>query len=899
MSKLVVRFALRVRLDCARDVPVNDGVAVAVEWKRGKHHGVAGSVVTHGGRASWETVAASSSEFTLPCTLYLLTKKQAFEDKELELTLCRLPGMRKLGVVRLPLHTLATAMGDALETTTKRADALDGRAGVLEYTVSLKRLVDPRDTSRAAVASPAPAPSPRVGTALAPQPLSPTSASGVSPVSPSTVAFELTMSADNADEYAAFQLQQQQQQQHQQVQQPPAVSLVPPVPIAPVPTTQRRSPRSGTAGGTSMDELPSAKSPRQQRATPPDDALATRESYASAGGMPSAQQVRGHQRRPSNSRAPNLDDLGKSDSGALTNASPGRPKKGILGGAGHRRGKSHAVTPEELKGLQVPTDLHPMQNTSSSNLASAAAAAARKSAAHGVKLFSKRDGKRSSQGAALAALLPQASGASSTSASPATPHSNPGAAASALSYLITGDSDDDDSNDDSHALRGSQRGVDAWLSSEHAGVLASPRRVASRNSLRSSDVGDGSESGTSLFASSTPSMGHPMSDGDTDDVALQERIARRTRDETFVFSNFVAFCEPVYSAELSVSAYVLFRCLVEWDSFSVDEGRRFREQLLEGFEKLSKSVNDQPRAMYWLSTAVSLLYLLRTQHKPIPRSEVAKSNAMVVFQERVRGLASVFFARVAALALGELRPLLAPVLLEQNSLEHLSAPGPSSPPHAPAHRAGRGPPRPTVAQVLTQLEDLRKALASARVVTSVVSQLFARLAHGIAAATLNALLGGDPRLCTFSNGLQMKKPVSELRGWFQRYQFEAAAKNLAPLDEIVNVLCMNKSVLAEADVRAEVCPSLSAAQLSQLLVQYTPDDFDSEPVPPAILRAVSGDLRQPFAYRAAEEPVGVLSLDLTEASYTLANIVLPEAVTEQPGLAFLATPSSRSLEETW
>ncbi len=110
---------------------------------------------------------------------------------------------------------------------------------------------------------------------------------------------------------------------------------------------------------------------------------------------------------------------------------------------------------------------------------------------------------------------------------------------------------------------------------------------------------------------------------------------------------------------------------------------------------------DQPRAIYWLSTLVSLMYLLRNRLKPIPRSEVAKSNTLVVFQgvchmgtsrcvsvaharvvERLRGLTSVFFSRVATLALADIKPLLVAAILEQNSLEDL-APGPSSPKNGP------------------------------------------------------------------------------------------------------------------------------------------------------------------------------------------------------------------------
>ncbi len=43
MSKVVVRFAIRIRLQSVSDVPaavLPDGTPVVVEWKRGKHHGL-------------------------------------------------------------------------------------------------------------------------------------------------------------------------------------------------------------------------------------------------------------------------------------------------------------------------------------------------------------------------------------------------------------------------------------------------------------------------------------------------------------------------------------------------------------------------------------------------------------------------------------------------------------------------------------------------------------------------------------------------------------------------------------------------------------------------------------------------------------------------------------------
>ena len=573
-------------------------------------------------------------------------------------------------------------------------------------------------------------------------------------------------------------------------------------------------------------------------------------------------------------------------SGALGTSSGKTSKKSILGGAGHRRGKSHAVTPEELRGLHSGMDLRQSPLVSPapiSSSSSVSAQAPRKSNA--AKLGSKLGFKRSDRG----------SGSISQTFAPYSPRlqqeggggGGDPARRPTSDFLIAGEpSSSPSSSSDFEDEPVPLPSLSLMRSSGPAAPLPSAAAALSGLSQTS--------------GSPTPPLpgGHASPEHREEIQYYQRQLADqgRRKDQALVLQHFVAFCQPAYARETSVSACVLFRCLVEWDCFAND-GKEFREQLLESFEQLSKNMMSLPLQLYWLSTLVSLLFLLRHKLKPIPRSDVPRTNALAVFQERLRGLATALAARAAMLVGAELRPLIAPALLEHALLEDSA--GPSAPKHKPQPHQPPQPARPTVATVLSVLEGLRVALEVARVVGSVASQVMARVAHLLAASAVNTFLDNNPRLCTFSNGLQMRKPILELRGWMTRHHFEAAAGHLAPLEEIVNVLCMNKSALVEPEVRKEVCPHLSAAQLGQLLLLYTPDSFDSEPIHPAVLAALCGDNVQDF--KVDVELRAPLALELTEGSYEWSKFELPKAITDQPSLTFLSRPfaEDNAMSDAW
>ncbi len=63
-------------------------------------------------------------------------------------------------------------------------------------------------------------------------------------------------------------------------------------------------------------------------------------------------------------------------------------------------------------------------------------------------------------------------------------------------------------------------------------------------------------------------------------------------------------------------------------------------------------------------------------------------------------------------------------------------------------------------------------------------------------------------------------------------RFVSSSDNLESIRQSADVLVVNKAKLLEGNVRREVCPSLTHPQLYQLLMSYTPDEFDPEPVDP-------------------------------------------------------------------
>ncbi len=927
MSKQVVRFSVRVCVEEASGVGGCEGVVV--EWKRGKHHGCSASAAVRGSAARW----SEPDELLFPCTMYFLPKKRQFEEKSLSLVLVRSATTTTssssssrvvLGHTRVALETLAADTSDTAAKSFRRRDTLEGGAAggavVLEYTVTLRRLVDPRDKGAAVAAASAVA-------------VSSSASSSPAPVRSTARAAPL------AEEQAAKQsLAESPLQSIDSAAVAPRIALSPEF-VAP-------SSASAPRKGLTLQLVPSSLN-NDFGAPPPALAPSSAASsggsvstkldkdfgYASSGGIPLSARSHhertgsvtpspltpslmgnssGHSRGGGSAvhhRSPALGGAASSSSSSssATNetASPGllqrssefdvsglttstgsgggssKPsKKSLLGGAGHRRGKSHAVTPDELRGLAAGGDIRQQPQFAMGSVNSSGASRKSNAAKVASKLGFSTKARSDSRGSLSSASTPLSPRGFDSDISRRSNSNTP-------DFLIVDNMSESSSSSDFEEE-----------------VIVSGARLGG-----GSGQGGSPARGPSSFASPTISSlpSSPMAQKPNVSSEHREQIEfyqrqladhGRRRDQSYVLQHFVAFCQPAYSKGVPVSAWVLFRCLAEWDCFSNNDGREFREQLLEGFEQLSKNVMDQHHQLYWMSTLLALLFLLRNKLRPLPRSDVQRNTALTVFQERLRGLASALCSKAALQVVNDLRPLVSPALLEHAMLEDAALTPSRGGGGANRSQQKEAQPRVTLASVLNVLEGFRSALSSAFISPGVAAQIMSRVAHGLTAVALNTLLDNNPRLCTFSNGLQMKKPVTELRSWLSRFQLEAAVAEIAPLEEIVNVLCMNKGALVEAEVRKDVCPHLTSAQLGQLLLLYTPDSFDSEPIHPAVLAALCGDsqdfktdveVRLPFAF------------DLTQGNYDLVDIEIPKAVSDQPSLAFLSRPYAEddSMSDAW
>ena len=815
--------------------------------------------------AKWENV-----EFVIPCTMYYNSKKKSFEEKELYLYLCKYShGTKHLGKCRSLIDLWAAEMPGE-ESSFEQKEVMD--CGVtIHFSVYLKRL-----DGHAHV----PVPQAKESSAKS-EPLSvPVNRRAVSPVTVGSS--EETLMAESPlqvlDVPSVMSNKEESEIELTASTPPPAPSSI----YRGTPDASRSSPTLNALDMGNMKEEPvkkqSIRTPNSARlsAGPLDRSSV---SFATA---PSPVTTY-HNRTPSSGQTITQISRGSesvSDGGNLSRMAHDRKKK-ILG---HRRGKSHAVTPDELKGLTAG-DLRTNVPSQSPSQSSSNVSHTRKAKMHLGKAFSHATKRNSTSNLGLSPRGHHQS--PSVGNTPTTPTK---VTKSLLIENVDLDSTSEDDEDDKAVRVG---GVNAWLGSPATGhhrVNSSPR-VMQRNmsspglhkradSAFERSPRESNEVPKIFMTSSESGMRKSDDDSARDELELyKQRVSEenRKRDQSFIYHQFVTYTRPAYTSEMSVSSYVIFRCFVEWDSFD-PKHPEFREQVLEGFEKLSTSTLDLDQFVYWLSTVVSLLNLLRNNLKPIPRSEVAKNNALAVYQERLRGLVSALVNRVTHLFMQDLRQVLATAVLEQHSLDDA---GPS--------RKSKGSSKATIGEVLKALDALLDHMREAKLAHSIIAQLLCRVSHSMTAHTLNVLLDNNPGLCTFSNGLQMKKPTFELRGWFTRHHFDQAASLLAPLEEVVNVLCMNKSALVESEVRKEVCPTLTEAQLAQLLLLYTPDDFDSSPIHPGVLAQLCGDVA-PNAYKMTEELRSVLSLDMTDCHYEMSNSDLPDILVEasqQPSLSFL------------
>ncbi|KAM9974680.1 hypothetical protein ACTFIW_008142 [Dictyostelium discoideum] len=120
--------------------------------------------------------------------------------------------------------------------------------------------------------------------------------------------------------------------------------------------------------------------------------------------------------------------------------------------------------------------------------------------------------------------------------------------------------------------------------------------------------------------------------------------------------------------------------------------------------------------------------------------------------------------------------------------------------------------------------------------------LFEQLFSFINAMIFNEILLRKD-LCCLRSSIPIKMNISELEHWVKLHHGKewslSVCDKLRLLKEVVYILMIDKTQLQNDELRDEICPTLSIAQLKQLLTMYSPDvDSFEDPIPLEILTSL-------------------------------------------------------------
>ncbi|KAF2071722.1 hypothetical protein CYY_006967 [Polysphondylium violaceum] len=146
-----------------------------------------------------------------------------------------------------------------------------------------------------------------------------------------------------------------------------------------------------------------------------------------------------------------------------------------------------------------------------------------------------------------------------------------------------------------------------------------------------------------------------------------------------------------------------------------------------------------------------------------------------------------------------------------------------------------------ITNYLSQIE-LSLSLDHCLINENICKLLFEQIFSFINATVFNEILLRKDLCCTTSS-IPLKVNISELEHWVKSHHDREWAtpvlSKLRLLKEVFYILMIDKTQLSNQEMRQEICPTLSVAQLKQLLTMYTPDvDSFEAPIPLEILTSL-------------------------------------------------------------
>ncbi|KAN0026844.1 hypothetical protein ACTFIV_007835 [Dictyostelium citrinum] len=149
----------------------------------------------------------------------------------------------------------------------------------------------------------------------------------------------------------------------------------------------------------------------------------------------------------------------------------------------------------------------------------------------------------------------------------------------------------------------------------------------------------------------------------------------------------------------------------------------------------------------------------------------------------------------------------------------------------------------SINNLLYILDGIIQFLKEGRIFDSVSNQFLNQIFYFMNAQITNHLLN-NPKVCTTTQGLEVKMGVSRLKEWCSATSYKSASQQLDSSLEASNLLVIDKNVFVDIEAIKSIFQKLNLHQIKQLLQSFTPDSLSPDTLPTVLRKAIDSNWRQ-------------------------------------------------------
>ncbi|GCB71972.1 hypothetical protein scyTo_0001773 [Scyliorhinus torazame] len=334
---------------------------------------------------------------------------------------------------------------------------------------------------------------------------------------------------------------------------------------------------------------------------------------------------------------------------------------------------------------------------------------------------------------------------------------------------------------------------------------------------------------------------------------FQGMLECRKEDEAYLIRNLITDLKPqsdALSAQPTLPAFIFFMCIRHAD-YTNDEQRAHSlfTAMLNGIKKVLKRSSDFEMVAFWLSNTYRLLVCLRQysgdensveMNTPEQRKHALRNFDLSQHCLILSDLAIQLYHQLIKVAEGKLQQMIVSGMLENDAIQCISSM--ITKPAGYGKKMGGlsgGNTAYTLNSIIQQLNLFHNIISKHGLHPEIVKQVYRQIYYRIAAVTLNNLLLRRD-VCSFSNGVQIRNNVSQLTDWLRGKSLHqsGARETLEPLIQATQLLQLNKTTDADAEVICSMCTALSKTQIVKILTLYTPMNEFEERVTVAFIKNI-------------------------------------------------------------